>query len=445
LKPGKLQQFIRGLREVVATLRMSLLVIRYEGAGRFLRKAAIKISKRKSGLRASSGSKYPLQRHDFGVNLSGYFTGQFGVAASSRAFARALELGGIPHVLNKLVGVSHGERRSFAARISKSNPYAINLIHVNPSDINAFFESRGTRYFEDRYNIGIWYWELASFPTRWTAAFELYDEIWATSAFIAECLSKASPVPVVKVRYPLCVDTTLIDSKARGTFHLREDCCVFCFLFDFLSGFERKNPMALLKAFDRAFQPHDKVQLVLQHMNSKLDRDSARILEEASAHLNVRMIKGHLSERDYVSLLAACDCYVSLHRSEGLGLPLAEAMYLGKPVIATAYSGNMDFMNVNNSLLVKYELAELDKDYGPYEKGNVWAEPDIEHAAELMRWVYDNRDKARTIGKRASSDIKQHMNPALASQEIKERLVQIYERFRSTSYDPRRPFSSHKP
>jgi hypothetical protein len=101
-------------------------------------------------------------------------------------------------------------------------------------------------------------------------------------------------------------------------------------------------------------------------------------------------------------------------------------MYLGKPVIATAYSGNMDFMNVNNSLLVKYELVQLDKDYGPYEKGNLWADPDAEHAAELMRWTYENQDKAAAMGKRGSMDVKQSMDPTVAAQEIRSRLEQIY-------------------
>jgi len=127
-------------------------------------------------------------------------------------------------------------------------------------------------------------------------------------------------------------------------------------------------------------------------------------------------------------LIAACDCYVSLHRSEGLGLSIAEAMYLERPAIATAYGGNLDFMNMNNSLLVRYDLVELERDYSPYEKGSVWAEPDVEHAAKLMRWVYDHPHEARDTGKRASMYVRQSLDPLLASQEIRMRLEEIRRR-----------------
>ena len=294
-----------------------------------------------------------------------------------------------------------------------------------------FFDSNGPAYSEGKYNIGIWYWELSRFRSRWLSAFSFYDEIWATSSFTKDCLSKISPVPVLKIRYPLFLDTSIVESKPRRRFDLGEDLYVFLFMFDFASVFERKNPLALLKAFRLAFGRDERAVLVINPINSWLNPTAAKSLRKASAGLNVRMIDKHLSERDYLSLLAASDCYVSLHRSEGLGLTLAQAMFLEKPVIATAYSGNMDFMSTDNSLLVRYKLVELDTDYGPYEKGNEWAEPDVDHAAQFMRWAYESQDAAATIGKRGSSDIKQHMSPIIASHEIRARLEQIYQGFAS--------------
>jgi glycosyltransferase involved in cell wall biosynthesis len=368
---------------------------------------------------------------EFGVNLAGFFTGQFGIAASSRAFADALKLAEVPHVLNNVVTEVHGERRKISSIPARTNPYAINLVHVNADLAEHFFDSNGPAYGEGKYNIGIWYWELPKFRSRWLSAFGFYDEIWATSSFTRDCLSKISPVPVLKIRYPLFLDTSIVENKPRRRFDLGEDLYVFLFMFDFASAFERKNPVALLKAFRLAFGRDERTVLVINPINSWLNPTAAKSLRKVSAGLNVRMIDRHLSERDYLSLLAASDCYVSLHRSEGLGLILAQAMFLEKPVIATAYSGNMDFMNTNNSLLVRYKLVELDTDYGPYEKGNEWAEPDVDHAAQFMRWVYESPDAATIIGERASSDIKQYMNPTVASQEIRARLEQIYQGFAS--------------
>jgi len=370
-------------------------------------------------------------RSEFGVNLAGYFTGRFGIAASARAFATALAIAQVPNALNNVVSAIHGEPHFGPHAFTDINPYAINLIHVNPDTAKEFILSRtsllrGPRYFKDRYNIGIWYWETSNFPARWMPLFRFYDEIWATTSFVLQSLSRVSPIPVVKVRYPLAIDTNVIDYDTRRRLGLREDECVFLFVFDFASILERKNPLGLLKAFGQAFDRNDRAVLLLSHINSMLDSEGARMLEKASAKLNVKILSKHLLEQEYISILAASDCYISLHRSEGLGLPMAEAMYLAKPVIATAYGGNSDFMNANNSLPLRYELVELDRDYGPYEKGSVWAEPDVGQAAELMRWVYENRELAKRIGQRAADDIRESMNPTKASHEIRTRLERVY-------------------
>jgi glycosyltransferase involved in cell wall biosynthesis len=131
------------------------------------------------------------------------------------------------------------------------------------------------------------------------------------------------------------------------------------------------------------------------------------------------ILDSFLSKGEVNALISLADCYTSLHRSEGFGLPLAEAMYLKKPVIATAYSGNLDFMNVNNSFLVKYRLSEIKEDIGPYKAGSVWAEPDIEHAAALMRQVYEDRGLGLSIGRRASLDVQSEFSP----QEVGKRIA----------------------
>ena len=149
-------------------------------------------------------------------------------------------------------------------------------------------------------------------------------------------------------------------------------------------------------------------------------------MKEATRGLNIKIIDGYLYRDEVNALISLCDSYISLHRSEGFGLTMAEAMYLGKPVIATGFSGNIDFMNINNSYLVRYKLVEIDKDTGPYRKGHTWAQPDIGHAAELMRYVYNNQEAARETGKKAAEDIKLNLNYNTVGSEIRNRIERIY-------------------
>jgi GT2 family glycosyltransferase/glycosyltransferase involved in cell wall biosynthesis len=362
----------------------------------------------------------------FGANLSGYFRGRFGLGASGRAFAEALELARIPHSLNNLESPHHRSAFAFDAPFSKANPYAINIVHVNADHANLFFHEAGPGYSRRKYNIGIWYWELSRFPKIWSTSFRFYNELWSTSSFTTKALSEVTTLPVVKIRYPLFRLKAKSYSESRKRFPFTDDKCIFLFIFDFHSVIDRKNPQGLLNAFRKAFDRTDKALLVLNYINGNANPKGVRLVQKMTKGLSVEILDGHLSQDDYLALMSASDCYVSLHRSEGFGVPMAEAMSLGKPVIATGYSGNMDFMNSNNSLIVGYELKELEKDYGPYKKGNVWAEPDVEQAAQHMRWVYANREKANSIGARAEKEIKETLNPEVAAEEIRRRLECIF-------------------
>jgi glycosyltransferase involved in cell wall biosynthesis len=211
----------------------------------------------------------------------------------------------------------------------------------------------------------------------------------------------------------------------RSAFGLPGDKFLFGFVFDYLSLAERKNPMGLVKAFRQAFEDREDALLVIKTINAEHAPEKAALLKELAKGCNVRFIDGHISRHEMTALIASFDSFVSLHRSEGFGIGMAQAMYLGKPVIATGYSGNMDFMNHNNSYLVRYRLAELEQDNGPYEKGNVWADPDLDHAAELMRLVFTDRTSAQEVAGRAEADIKKQMTVNLAGDRMKARLLTI--------------------
>jgi glycosyltransferase involved in cell wall biosynthesis len=213
--------------------------------------------------------------------------------------------------------------------------------------------------------------------------------------------------------------------RQRNRFWLPENSYVFLFNFDFASVVERKNPFALVRAFAKAFDKNDDAVLVIKSLNAHWARQTWLELKQAAEGLKIRLIDEYMERQEFLTLMASSDCYVSLHRSEGLGLGLAEAMSMAKPVIATGWSGNMDFMTATNSFLVKYHLVTLTEDHSPYRKGSSWADPDIEHAAELMRFVFQNRDAAAATGKRAAEELAQNFCPAVTGKEIAERLAEI--------------------
>jgi glycosyltransferase involved in cell wall biosynthesis len=187
---------------------------------------------------------------------------------------------------------------------------------------------------------------------------------------------------------------------------------------------ERKNPFGVLEAFDKLCSTQKgNAHLVLKLSN--LDRCSNEIRQQILSYLDrlpITLIDKYLKRQQLTSLMAACDCYLSMHRSEGFGLPLAEAMFLGVPVVATGWSSNMDFMTLNNSYPIKYDLVELDQDYGPYSKGSVWANPDVDHAVSCLLEVMTQPEVAQKKVLRALSDIKQFNSTESVGKRIKSRV-----------------------
>lgn len=361
----------------------------------------------------------------YGINAAGYLTSESGVGESARAEVSAIKRAGIPCALNNVGSLSRQNDSTFTD-ITAENPYVFNLMHVNADVLPDFLAGRGLGYFKDRYNIGYWFWELEEFPEVWKKRFLFLDELWVATEFCREAMARKSPIPVVKV--PLAVELAVKDVK-RSRFGIPEGAYVFTFAFDFMSFYERKNPLAVVRAFREAFAGKNTKDadalLVLKCSNSRWNTSARDEMVRESRGLNVMLIDEYLDKDDLKGLMALSDCYVSLHRSEGFGLPLAEAMYLGKPVIATGYSGNMEFMDRENSFPVKYRLVEIEKDFGPYKKGCHWAEPDVSHAAELMRFVHENREKAAAVGAKASGDIRARHNPEAVGKKIRERLDAI--------------------
>jgi glycosyltransferase involved in cell wall biosynthesis len=233
-----------------------------------------------------------------------------------------------------------------------------------------------------------------------------------------------APAPVVRV--PPVVHVSGV-KFSKEQLNLPAGRFLFLAMFDTKSVLERKNPLGVLRAFKRAFASNDQqVGLVLKFNNPDQEQPVMRELhDELTGSENVFMIDRLLSRDELTSLIGVCDCFVSLHRSEGFGLPPAEAMSLGKPAILTNWSGNVDYMTDDNCIAIDYELVKLDRDFGPYKAGQHWAEPDLDQAAHCMKRIVAEPELARNIGPKGQETIRSQFSPHAVGKIITARLEEI--------------------
>ncbi|MCY1339846.1 Glycosyl transferases group 1 [compost metagenome] len=364
-----------------------------------------------------------------GINLIGYLHAESGVGEAARASLRALQQSDLPYSLidYRLGNISRmGE--VIDGRTNRAL-YPINLMHVNADQSKIAREYLGDKLFHGRYTIGYWYWEMPKFPDFLHFAYDQVDEIWVSTEYNRKAIAEFTDKPVSVI--PPAIDVKIDKPLTRQELHLPEDAFIFLHMSDVLSIPQRKNPLGVVEAFRKAFAgtPEANVKLVIKLSN--LDHQPA-LSEAVFAAMNedprIQLIHDYLDRNTLNNLLNACDCYVSLHRAEGFGLPIAEAMYLGKPVIATHWSGNADFMDEQNSLPVSYELVQLEEDFGPYKKGQLWAEPDITDAARKMTFAAFNHADCIVIGENAKKTLKQKLSPTETFKKINTRVAKIIEK-----------------
>jgi glycosyltransferase involved in cell wall biosynthesis len=357
------------------------------------------------------------------VNYVGYLRSELGLGEAARGNIRALEHHGMPVALFDVSVLSQSERNDWRAGdmgpLPSTPPHAVNIVHVNADQLMLLRERLGPTFFPGRYNIGVWAWETPRFPAAWMDRFALLDEIWVGGRFMYDAIASVSPVPVVHIPHVVAVPQVRAD---KASFGLEPQETVFLFMFDFFSTLARKNPHGTIEAFRRAFHPTEPVRLVMKSMNGAKQPELLASLRAAAEGLKVTFMDKALDGERRHALLASCDAFVSLHRAEGFGLGIAEAMAHGKPAIATAWSGNTDFADITNSFPVRYSLRALEADDPPYEAGTEWAEPDLDHAAELMRSVWKRPEAARALGERARQHMASHHSPERVGRMMRERL-----------------------
>ncbi len=359
-----------------------------------------------------------------GVTLTGYLRAELGVGEAARLVLDALQgtrfgVSTIPvdvptsrqaHPFHQ-VGVPVADRR-------------INVIWLNAEHLLGFAALVSPAFFEGRYNVGGWAWETEHLPEEMAANAAMLDEIWVPSDFVASAVQPVVEVPVHTFPHPVVpppVDRRFSPARLgipEGFF--------FLFSFDFNSAFERKNPLGVLEAFTRAFAPGEGPTLVLKSVNG--DRrpiEHERLLAAARDRPDVVVVDAYLSAGERGALLAACGCYVSLHRSEGFGLGMAEAMALGRPVIATEYSGNLQFMDASTAFLVPAGRVAVGEHAPPYDPSETWADPDIDAAAATMRAVVEDPASATARAERARVRILAEHGRARAVRFLTDRLSAI--------------------
>lgn len=379
-----------------------------------------RLSARQDNKKTTSTNEY------CGVNVIGYARSEHGVGQSLRQFTKALDRSTVPFTVIDFNAnnLSRTQDQSLESKISTDVRYPINVFHINADQMQEAALQLPSHFFA-RYNIGYWHWELADMLPSHCAGFDNLNEVWVPTAFVQEAVTKLSPIPVVKI--PHAIEVPVSSNAHRNYFQLPSNKFLFLVMYDFSSYQQRKNPDAAIAAFTQAFgTDSENVALVIKTQNSHHHAaDAAALRHKLAAHNNILWIDRTMGRQEVYDLQAVCDCYVSLHRSEGYGLGPAESMYLGKPVIATNWSGNTEFMHQHNSLLVDYELLEITEDIGVYKAGNYWAEPSIEHATKHMRAIVNDSDLRARIGARAASDMRRFFAPEIIAKRIQERLTYI--------------------
>lgn len=362
-----------------------------------------------------------------GVNVVGFPKAEFGLGEVTRSLYLSLEQNKVPAnciSLEKNLSDHPLKDLRIEKSISNTNDYKINLFCTTPISIAHTFFDLGPSFFENKFNIGYPFWEFSNWSKKYNFCFAFLDEIWAPSYFLKECFEKSTHKKVLHMPSP--VSCKGITKQSRDDFGLPNDQFLFLFMFDFNSSMERKNPYATVEAFKKAFPNNSNVSLVIKTMysqqNSKEWMQFNKLIENDPRFIIINKV---FSRGEVLSLVDNCDAFVSLHRSEGFGLGIAEAMLLNKITIATNYSGNTDFCKPETSLLVPYQIIDVPQGVYKYADGLHWANPDVDVAAGLMQSAYQNNIEVKNKVVKAQQLISQEFSEKTLGKKYKLRIEEI--------------------
>ncbi len=350
-------------------------------------------------------------QNEITINIWGYLNYIFGISTTTRDFIYILsgkfkKFTLIPLQMTTKVCVKDFELSTLG---QTGYPYPMsrtNLLFVNVDCIVDFY-SKNKKYLHKKYNIAVYWWEFPDY-LNFPGIFDNIDEVLVFSSVCYDAVSKVKPqrVKLSRLTYPFILKELKKPVKqSRLEFGLKEDDFIIMYIFDVHSSIERKNPYGVIDAFVIASKDIPNAKLVLKITNFELWRmECVELQNYINSHIADKciIIADNLSDDDIRNLINCCDVYLSLHRAEGFGISMLEAMSMGKVVVATNYGGNLDFMqHEQNGILVSYKEVEVQKDFGPYKKGWLWAEPDINEAAQALIKLIKNKSHYNTISGKA--------------------------------------------
>lgn len=342
------------------------------------------------------------------IEVYGFLNSAIGLGETARLMVRALRAAGCP-VRAMAVPLKGRARVDFTAEeLPDHQPSAeavVRIVHLNPEHLPEFIPHVPENFFTSARSVIVPYWETETIPESAKACACYFDEVWCSTRFLAESFGRGLGLPTRVFPAPLESPSVSDDGgdSAGFAFGSRH---VFLFSFDYHSCFKRKNPDGLCEAFTRAFpteEPGGPILLVKSIHGREHFHQDAYLRAKFARRRDILFLDGYLSTAERTALFDRCDTYVSLHRSEGLGMTILEAMAQGKPCIATAYSGNLDFTLETHSHPIPFRKAIIGPGSIHYPEGEEWAEPDLDAAARAMRACYENPDASRDLGAKAQA------------------------------------------
>lgn len=350
------------------------------------------------------------------VNYHGFFDGNFGIAEATRLNATAMENAGI-----KVNRISYSSDTLEKSKSSTAADALINIFHINSNVTHEFFSKNQDINLAGHYNIVYWAWEFPEVSAKTVEFLNIFDELWVPSDFCVNIFTKYTGIPVMRFSHPIQKMAPSDEFKFEE-YNIKPGSTVYITIFDSLSTTIRKNPEATIEAFINVFKDDPESVLIIKTHNLDRSKDAQKVLEKYAGISNIIMINEHFSKEKLHSLIQKSDVLISLHGSEGFGLTMAEAMSYGKIVVGTGYSGNLDFMNVNNSFLVQYSFIKTSNTKGLIAEGLTLAKPDLQDAIQKLLYIKNNFKSLNSVKQNAETQIRDNFSLESIGNLLKLRL-----------------------